>query len=296
MKTLTTNIKDLPKDELIKFTPSSAPISKDGRQSILRLINPANLPKNFDYRPMAAQGSLVKRIKSFSYKNYGVKLSEEALGKLGLIIRESSIKAIEYNMDFTNSFNWQAGDFGDGESCFWQGRQSARLDMMATGTFSALRFFKRKILDRKRIFNTFYDMYNGISRSWIWKTTLSNRPTKDILTKTECYVLFNGYGMTTATQAAIFAAYTGFAYTKVDVTNKGHCHSGIWLNGDAFLFGPKDIIKNYKKLDFGVEEHYWNARQGRGEVPPPTAANDALTRLVMQAAGLANIQADMEAF
>ena len=56
-------------------------------------------------------------------------IPESVLGEIGDSIRTAI--PVEQNVlyDIVDKFNWEAGDFGDGGSCFWEGRIQVRQEI-----------------------------------------------------------------------------------------------------------------------------------------------------------------------
>lgn len=260
MKTIKKQIKALNKEELFIYKPLSTTLPHFAILNIIKALpikarSYANaLTTEVDWRPMTDKGSLVKRLKSFVYKRMGIKLDTTTLEAIGTIISDNTHATKEYMVDFTNSFDWESGDFGDHKSCFWQeGREHVRPAMEQSGDFTALRVFKpgNNFTDAK--VGKFYKNYQGVGRSWVWKTKLTVAPTRHTAIESEIYVLINAYGIDIGTQAAILASYLGLPMKQIQVTNKSHTASHLYINnGMGFVIGEASVIKNMKNVDFNL--------------------------------------------
>lgn len=65
-----------------------------------------------------------KAIEYFLRDYYEVKISNEQKMELGNLLNRS--RTSTYTFAFTNNFTWDAGDYGDSGSCFWQDRANAK--------------------------------------------------------------------------------------------------------------------------------------------------------------------------
>lgn len=118
--------------------------------------------------------SMTKRVRAWLYKNFNVQLNEDAGQRIGEICGDA--KGFTCEVDVTNDFDWNEGDFGDMGSCFFGGReyQSARCETLPRLYASALRFYRKG---------------SGIGRCWIV-------PVPARLTQGKpAYLLLNYYGV-----------------------------------------------------------------------------------------------------
>jgi hypothetical protein len=130
----------------------------------LRDLYGGDLARTIDLSQLTTkEGKLTKRLSKL-VKTMGYELDQEQLSRIGAIIANHAIG--EFTYDITDQFNWSAGDFGDGGSCFWGDRRDAKGMMMDAGGL-ALRFFD--------------DDGRGNARCWVM-------PYKDT------WICFNAYG------------------------------------------------------------------------------------------------------
>jgi len=112
-------------------------------------------------------GSLAKRIRKYLTLRHNISLTNEEMGEIGEILRVAYNKSRPLICQFVNHFNWKAGDFGDGDSCFWTTSQQAKDLLVKNGA--------RPIL--------FYNENGkGVGRAI---TMLQNN----------CLIIFNAYGL-----------------------------------------------------------------------------------------------------
>jgi len=268
MKLIRKKIKDIPIDKLFSFTPESEPLDYNQQREILDIIGISSkisssqryvLIDEIDWRPMSASGSLVKRLKSKMYKDFSIKLSPSILEKLGAYINANIVATKEYALDVTKTFDWEAGDFGDGGSCFWAGRSAIRKDMMADGRFKSLRFFVKDTISKTRKgLNKYHDTYAGIGRSWLWTTKVQEQVSKTVSVVSDVYVIFNGYGPGTKWQAQFLSAYIGLPMKLVSIKNKGQVSGGLYVNnGEGYIIGEGSVIEQISQLDLGMDIHHY---------------------------------------
>jgi hypothetical protein len=137
------------------YTPSTHGLRDLYGEDLVRVLDLSQLTTK--------EGKLTKRLSKL-IKTMGYELTQEELSRIGAIIAHHAIG--EFTYDITDQFNWSAGDFGDGGSCFWGDRREAKGMMMDAGGL-ALRFFD--------------DDGQGNARCWVM-------PYKDT------WICFNAYG------------------------------------------------------------------------------------------------------
>src|SRR5574337_778366 len=86
--------------------------------------------QTIEWRWLNHRGTLPKRISKWYYDTYHKKMSEKLASTIGNIVRKNTIPNKEYHFDFTKSFTWKDGDFGDAGSCFWGDRAEIKTRMM----------------------------------------------------------------------------------------------------------------------------------------------------------------------
>lgn len=172
-------------------------------------------------------GTMPKRVSSYYHKVHKLKCPPDFLREIGNIARQHSETNAAYNFEFVDHFDWQAGDYGDGGSCFWGSRESAR-DIMRENGGLAVRFYNPE--------------GKGIARAWV-------QPIADDL-----HLVWNGYGFpgdATLTIARIVALHLNASYKRIEVRNN-HVDSGVlYINGGrGFLIGAPDVLDRYNSYDF----------------------------------------------
>ena len=125
------------------------------------------------------RGKLPNRIAGRIKSYYGLKLTPEQKSAVGNLARKHLLAQENYTIDFTDTFDWKSGDFGDRGSCFWGCNRSAKEVMESEGVI-AIRF---------------YDAlgYTGIGRAWLYELSEG------------AWVLFNAYGLECPEAASVFA-------------------------------------------------------------------------------------------
>jgi hypothetical protein len=171
-------------------------------------------------------GTLPKRIAKFYWQKSKMKLSSDLLGKIGSVIGLHTSKAEAYTFDITDSFDWEAGDFGDDGSCYWSCHAGARPAMKKHGC-TAIRFYDEN--------------GGGMGRAWLCDTE-------------DGVVLFNSHGLDAPLAARILATYRGLSYRKVDLENNGKTNGLIWINCDGYLIGPEELVNNHGLIDLCIGE------------------------------------------
>lgn len=173
------------------------------------------------------RGKLPKRVSSYVRRWGGKRLTTEQLSIIGNIAKENLLSEVSYTFDFTDKFNWEAGDFGDSCSCFWGCRNMAKGVMEKEGVL-AIRF---------------YAGYSGIGRAWLYK-----------LSDTQ-WILFNAYGLSTIDCANIFARFLGgWEYDEVVLTVNGEEEGLIYINARSQV-----IYKDNKITDINLDwsQYIW---------------------------------------
>ena len=123
------------------------------------------------------RGKLPNRLAGMLKTRYDIKLTAEQKSIIGNIARKHLLVEDTYTIDFTDNFDWDAGDFGDYGSCFWGDNSGAREIMEGEGVI-AIRF---------------YDEDRGTGRAWLYELSDS------------AWLLFNAYGLECPEAASIFA-------------------------------------------------------------------------------------------
>lgn len=124
------------------------------------------------YTLESSEGKLASRIAKRLKERYDHKLAGDSYSTIANFISTNSpVASKPLHYDITNDFNWNAGDFGDGGSCFFSGlssRAAIRQVMMENGGH-AVRFYRTAF------------PHDGMGRAWIMPHTYGP-------------VIFNAYG------------------------------------------------------------------------------------------------------
>jgi hypothetical protein len=198
------------------FTAPSGSISDTGIAQIQRLIalqlmsaaewaklNPTttyrlpSLPDDWDWIWLLEtgdyKGTFPKRVRNYYYKVHRLKCPDTFIQEIGNLARAHSSDGLTYTFDFTDQIDWEAGDFADDSSCYWNDRAGAKQMIEDNGGW-AVRFFED---------------VDGIARAWV-------APIHD-----DMYIVFNGYGFTTLQIARVLATWLNVSYKKIRLTNQG---------------------------------------------------------------------------
>ena len=186
-------------------------------------------------------GSLVKRLRKWCRLNAagdnvagyeGNQITSDTWGEVGSIIGEYQNEKVWYS--FTDSLDWNAGDFGDGDSCFFEseGCRAFMPEQLTDNGCHAILFYKDK------------DMTRGIGRALI-------APYKDPVTRQQDAVVINAYGFTRLKVARILSTVCGLEYRQVKPRNKGMWQGAFWINeGDGYV-----ISDDVEKYDSGGRDN-----------------------------------------
>lgn len=136
-----------------------------------------------------------------------------------------------------------AGDFGDGGSCYWGGRDDARAMLADNGAW-AIRF---------------YDAADkGYARAWVYQADA------DLL------IVWNGYGKPfanpTLTIARIVAAHFNRSYKKIDLSNNGTDTGTLYINsGIGYAIADADELERTHDFDFEWDDPHAHACSNCGD-------------------------------
>lgn len=144
-------------------------------------IRMEDLITSVGYELVNKSGKLNKRISSYMYKTYGLKLSDKDVSELGNMIYKFTASEQSSLVDLTQDFDWDDGQFGHDGSCYWGDYAESR-DMIESANGFCLRYYESMEDD------------NGIGRTWII-------PMSD----NQSIVIFNAYGCRLEQSAAILA-------------------------------------------------------------------------------------------
>lgn len=176
------------------------------------------------------RGTLVKRVQMFYKQVFGINLSDLVLREVGNIAAANRSKPETYYFEFVNEFAWQAGDFGDSGSCFWQSRTRDKYALLYNQVW-AVRFY------------TDETKHQGKARAWV----AIDRPDENSM------IVFNGYGFhgdATVEIAKILADYYEIDTKSVHIQNQGSETGSIFLNnqGRGRIVAHSDAIKAFAAI------------------------------------------------
>lgn len=178
-------------------------------------------------------GTFPKRLAKW-FKDYtGLKLDSNVLGKIGdTASKDISRHNNEYcQFDFTDTFNWHAGDYGDDGSCYFGDRSDAKQAIEDRGSL-AIRFYNSKNEGYGRAWLVF-GRTNGVSHA----------------------VLFNAYpdNFKLAKIARILSTITGCLYKEVTFENDGESHGELWINNyKGYAIYPAECEFTASLVDFRI--------------------------------------------
>ncbi len=187
------------------------------------------IPLGFEWKWMITEGEYVgkfaKRVSAFYYKKHNLKCPDSFLEHIGNLARSHSSDNKTYAFEFVNEFDWDAGDFGDDNSCFW-GDNAGALFMLKDNGAMAIRFYDEN--------------EEGFARAWLVELDSS------------LYIIFNGYGIpgdATLVIARIFAAFMNLRYKQIYLKNSwGHT---LYINSSqGYIIGTIEEIEHVERHDF----------------------------------------------
>ena len=175
------------------LTPPYMRVSSTGVQEIHNYLRTAlgrlthvSFPLSWSWEWLVTQGQyrgkLPNRLAGMLKTRYDIKLTPKQKSTIGNIARKHLLARDNYTVDFTDTFDWNDGDFGDFGSCFWGANFGAREIMEEEGVI-AIRFYDEDD--------------NGIGRAWLYE--LSDT----------AWILFNAYGLECSEAASVFAMKLG---------------------------------------------------------------------------------------
>lgn len=230
---------NIPIDQRITFNAPEGAVTDAGRAAIEQFLLDGGWPAvetAVEWVWMNKNGTLPKRIARQLFKRRGCKLPDAIISEIGNITRRHTESAAAYTIDFTKTFDWDAGAFGETESCFWKLKHRAKDILVANGCMAV------------RIYHP-----DGAGKARAW---LSSVP--------EGLVCWNGYGMEdspTLAIARVLSTYLNTTYKKVALRNNGERRGLVFINGGhGYLVGDGAVLNAVELIDF----HY-NALLGTCE-------------------------------
>ena len=221
-------------DTLHSVALPAGTISAAGQSAIettLAAMDLESLPDDWAWRAKVGGkgefvGSFAKRLAKF-YHQKGRNLDSDFLGTIGSLVSQYSAKQSTYTIDYTNTFDWHGGDFGDDGVCFLdRGCRAAAPGKIREAGGRAVRF---------------YNDGRGCARAWM-------------VPRGDNWVVFNGYGLHVAEIAQVVAADMGASYKRVRLSNNGEDCGLIWINGGmGYLVGSAESVDYNQHIDLEIE-------------------------------------------
>lgn len=199
------------------------------------------------------QGTMPKRIAKKFKRDYNIVLPSTIVEQIGTVARANMSEVVRHTCDITDVIDWDDGEFGDSDSCWWGGNSGAR-DVLTKHGGLALRFYENN--------------GEGIGRCWL----VPNAPQAGMA------VIFNSYwgsGSRASNMdkkdsqlinfAIMLSAHTGLDYRKLtDLRNCGEADGLMWINNHAgYVIGEKALIRalpNKYDLRMATPEHQHECR------------------------------------
>lgn len=192
---------------------------------------------------LTREGKLLKRFGKYFKALNGFALDDRYLGVIGDKLQYYLTKDTRsFYVDFTNSIDWNDGQFGKGDSCWW-GCYSESRETFTNGGGWAIRFYRS--LER--------DNDNGIGRCWI-------------VPKYNVLLCFNAYGIDRAKVSKVIKAIFDkqgieLHYSAAEVYNS-HNSDIPYINGDSnsgssgsfVLWADRDDLRERYNIDMKTVE------------------------------------------
>jgi len=205
---------------------------EEGVTEILRILQTDGLgyfewPKywSWDWQVSKGEytGTLPKRIGKWLHKHQGKVLNESTSQKIGETAKKFTGSYYGHvKMDFDLSLAWNAGEFGDPKSCFWQSRRDC------------LRVLKRNKALAVRFYNA---EGKGIGRAWCIKHN-------------DGLIIFNGYGLSTHEITRILGEFLNLPYKQIALYFSGSNEHVVFVNGGkAMLLAPTATLRETTSID-----------------------------------------------
>jgi hypothetical protein len=179
-----------------------------------REISSATIREHVDLSRLATpEGKLLKRLTKWVKEHYNYTLSTAESNKLGSAI--SWHNPGEFTYDIVDYCDWNAGDFGDSDSCFWGGRSQAK-DIIFENGGLAIRFYDKE--------------GEGCGRCWAMPTD-------------EGWAVFNAYGSELEmVKTRLEILYPAARSRFVRLSNMGDTGGLLYINnGTALLLSERDV-------------------------------------------------------
>ena len=239
--------------EVIHEVPVPAEISPQGQEDIIEVLGRYKIvvPDDWTWKWMTKNGALTKRIEKEA-KSQNRPLPEKVNKLVGEIAQMHSLDDTIYYLRYTRNLDWEAGDYGDDQSCFFGGKIET-FDIFRHHGVHAVQFFSKT----KDEF-TGEDGFTGIGRCFGYEL------------EPNIHVLFNAYGRLFEEESStgrkdasvvrianIVALQSGIGqYRKVTLLNDGAVETGeVYINSaSGYVVEPGSLIRNISAVDLHLQE------------------------------------------
>lgn len=259
------DIQDICTDGIVQYSPEteSPDITVSAKDQIIQYLrehtgvvpadrmvpNVKNSVYSFEWDwKSKTGGKIMKRFSRYIKDIYDYSLSSDDLNKIGNMVNAGHLTGEVIYYDIVDHANWNAGDFGDGGSCYWGGRAGAKDMILNEAGGGAIRCYEKHFIPGSN--------YRGLGRAWLVPVTVNGET---------FWTMFNGYHRreNNATQymSNIFSAVMGLKKRSIDASNNGDDEGTLWLNGSTYIFGTEEQlgkIKSIHDIDFGIVEREYH--------------------------------------
>ncbi len=203
-------------------------------QSLLLARGYGELPANWiwvwEVQKGEHRGAFPRRVSSYFYKVHNRNVDADTLSLVGNLARQHSTEKATYRFEIVDRIDWQAGDYGDYNSCYWAEYAGGRLMLEQNGGM-AIRFHDEK--------------GQGYARAWM------------IETEDGVFIIFNGYGFSgggahaTLRIAQIFSTFLGLPYKTIGLTRDGF---SLYLNQPLnYAVGTPEALSGLEQYNIDWE-------------------------------------------
>lgn len=256
-------------------------LSDEGQGEILALLENyiphsantirADLPEDWVWDWKVAHGlyagTLPKRLQSFIFKKYQMKLEDRVVTNIGNLANQHTLEGRDFVFDFDNTLDWHAGDYGDAGSCFWGGKNYILPTFRHFGGFAMRIYLKQERTGE----------YKGVGRALLYpylKTGHGYQPKK--WGEPDALLVFNGYGKEAANYgqsksgqhygqmqmldyARLLAMFLGVSYQRARLAINDSTSDPLYVNneGSVVVVGPVDEIKPWKATGAPGRKNYY---------------------------------------
>ncbi len=178
-------------------------------------------------------GAFAKRVGRYAYKQFGLKMPEQLMAKVGTTASDHS-RAKAFSVSVTRELNGGPEEYGNAASCWWQSYGQHRCTLKSNGGFGLLTHAHGQV----------------VGRTWVIPLRLQRNgarppsgpfPTFDAM-NADVFMVFNQYGeLANHVGPRLLAHMIDRDWTYQAVTYEG----SLYVNNDsAYLVGSEDDIKH----------------------------------------------------